>query len=377
MIKVDKFYSALSNSGVDFFTGIPDSLLKDFCAYISDKVPPKKNIITANEGAAISLATGHHISTGTIPLVYLQNSGIGNTINPLLSLADKEVYSIPMILMIGWRGEPGVKDEPQHIKQGRVQNNILEALEIPYLILDSNVGNIDFFVKNVMNLVQKEGSPVAIIVRKNTFEAYKKVAFNSSDYEMTREAAIENVVKHISPNSIIVSTTGMASRELFECRARFKQSHQNDFLTVGSMGHCSQIALGIALNVNNKVICIDGDGSFIMHMGSAAIIGNNAPSNLLHIVLNNGAHDSVGGQPTVGHMIDIKKIATGCGYKNAFTAEKAEDLINTIKYLEKMDGPNLIEVLVKRGARSELGRPTSSPLDNKTSLMEYIKNFKK
>ena len=376
MIDSYLLFNELKSHNVNFFTGVPDSILKNFCSYISDKTSENEHIIAANEGAAIAIAAGYHIATGNIPLVYMQNSGLGNSVNPLLSIADKEVYSLPMILMIGWRGEPGFKDEPQHIKQGRIQNNMLVSMEIPYRILDSKTSDLSTFINEIIYLVQKEQAPVAIVVRKDTFNSYKLKNEDTFMFEMNRENAIEQILNNIPKDTIIVSTTGKLSREVFEYRFKNKQGHQYDFLTVGGMGHCSQIALGIALNTSKKVICIDGDGALIMHMGSLGIIGKNAPSNFIHILINNGAHDSVGGQPTIGFYINFPDIALACGYKKAFSISSVIKLKEISSNIINENGPVFLEVKVKKGSRSDLGRPTKSPIENKFELMNFLKGGK-
>ena len=372
MINVSVLFESLIKNDVNFFTGVPDSLLKNFCAYISDNTTEKEHIIAANEGGAIALATGYHLATGKIPLVYMQNSGLGNAINPLMSLADKEVYGIPIILIIGWRGEPGVKDEPQHIKQGRVQNALLDAMEIPYRILDSNVADIELFIDSVVNLAETQGAPVAIVVKSNIFDLYKRIKNEESKFEMTREEAIAIILDCLKGEEIIVSTTGFTSREVFELRVARGQRNQNDFLTVGSMGHTSQIALGIAMNSDRKVICLDGDGSAIMHMGSFGITGSSKAENLIHVVLNNGAHDSVGGQPTVGFQINLQEIALACGYAHTYSLSEKSELAPTFQTLLSLQGPIFLEIRLKKGARADLGRPTKSPGENKSLLMNTL-----
>ncbi|NGP76668.1 phosphonopyruvate decarboxylase [Balneolaceae bacterium YR4-1] len=372
MISNKLFFQALKSNDVNFFTGVPDSLLKNFCACLTDNTENSQHLITANEGAAVALAAGYHLATGSLPFVYLQNSGLGNTINPLLSLADREVYSIPMLLMIGWRGEPGVSDEPQHKKQGRVQNSILRAIEIPFYQLNSETDNIEDFVTNATKEAKKINGPVVIVVSKNTFEPYSLQPGTSSGYSLSREDAIEYVLDKLSSDDIIVSTTGKPSREVYEYREAKGQGHQNDFLTVGSMGHCSQIALGIAMHTEQNVFCLDGDGSVIMHMGSLGIIGENAPANFKHIVLNNGAHDSVGGQPTVGFNISIPTIAEGAGYLTTFTATTKDDLDKDFERFLEIGGPALFEIRVKKGARNNLGRPNRTPVENKKELMKLL-----
>jgi phosphonopyruvate decarboxylase len=372
MIDVKYAFESFKNNEINFFTGIPDSLLKEFCAYVTDNSSNENHIISANEGGSIGIATGYHLATGKVPLVYLQNSGIGNCINPLLSLADKEVYGIPMILMIGWRGEPMVKDEPQHIKQGRVQNELLEKMEIPYIIIDQNSQNIENIIKELKEKALNIKNPVALVVKKNTFSTYKLNSQIVAKYQMTREDAIKVILNNIPHDSIIVSTTGMASREVFEQRVYRNEEHNKDFLTVGAMGHCSQIALGVSLNTKKKTICLDGDGAVIMHLGSMPIIGQYAKNNFIHIVLNNSAHDSVGGQPTVANLINLDKIASSVGYKYCNVVESEKDLISRLSSVLNADGSVFIEVRINKGSRKDLGRPTSKPIENKEQFMNFI-----
>lgn len=372
MISNSLFFDTLRENGIDFYCGVPDSLLKEFCAYLSDHTGANDHVITANEGAAIALAAGYHLATGKLPFVYLQNSGLGNTVNPLLSLADPEVYSIPMVIMIGWRGEPGLPDEPQHRKQGRVQNPMLEAMEIPAFLLDADTRDIPGFVSTAAAKARKIGGPVAIVVSMDTFEPYKGPAGNFSGYTLSREEAVNYVLDQLSEEDIVVSTTGKPSREVYEYRVAGGQGHQNDFLTVGSMGHSSQIALGVAMHSGRNVFCLDGDGSVIMHMGSLGIIGSYAPATFKHIVLNNGAHDSVGGQPTVGFEISIPDVAKACGYKAVFTASEIGELKAQFGRFLKAEGPALFEIRVKKGARKDLGRPKSTPIENKVELMKLL-----
>ncbi len=376
MIDCKNFFESLQKNGIGFFTGVPDSLLKDFCAYVTNHTKGKEHVIAANEGGAVALATGYHLATGNIPLVYLQNSGLGNTVNPLLSLADKEVYGIPMILVIGWRGQPGIKDEPQHIKQGRIQNHMLEAMEVPYFTLDASEQNLSAFIAGVVKTAVQKKSPVAIIVKKGTFSPYPLSPSEQGQFEMSRESAIQLILQSIPAGAIVVSTTGKASREVYECRMALKQGHERDFLTVGSMGHASQIALGVSMQINKPVYCLDGDGAAIMHLGSLGISGKYASGNFTHILINNGSHDSVGGQPTIGFEIDFCKIADACGYKQVFSVSKASELGASLKEQRQNNGPVFIEVCVNNGSRKDLGRPRSSPEENKTNLMKHIRETK-
>ena len=305
-IDTSEFFQLLSEKNVEFFTGIPDSLLKQFCLCIDDNVPNEKHIVAANEGNAIALATGYHLATNKLPLVYMQNSGTGNAINPLLSLADSEVYSIPMLILIGWRGEPGIKDEPQHTKQGKVQLELLDSIDLQYEIISANDDNWKDKLLNGIEISTSKNRPFAILIKKGTFDRYKIGIEEPMSDLMNREHALTILLEKIPENSIIVSTTGKTSREIYEFREQNNQSHNTDFLTVGSMGHCSSIALGIAIaQPNRKVICIDGDGSLLMHMGSLAVIGKSQPKNFYHILMNNYVHESVGGQRTAVNTVEI------------------------------------------------------------------------
>jgi phosphonopyruvate decarboxylase len=373
VLKPKDLFEVLKANDISFFCGVPDSLLKDFCSYVTDKASPNKHIITANEGSSIALASGYYLATKKSALVYMQNSGLGNAINPLVSLADPEVYSIPILLMIGWRGEPGKKDEPQHLKQGRVMLRLLDALEIPYEVIDNSIEDAKKSIEKACKVMREKSCPYVLIIRKGTFESYILKNKVETRYPLNREQAIKIIIDHLNPEDIIVSTTGKSSREIFEYREALNQGHKNDFLTVGSMGHCSQIALGIALKKPSKqVYCLDGDGSIIMHMGGLAIIGTEAPENFKHIIINNGAHDSVGGQATVGFKIDFKNIAKACGYKLTLGAETPEDIKIAMNTLKQKKGPSLLEIRVNKGARKDLGRPTTTPIENKNSLINLL-----
>ena len=372
MVRCEDFVGWLSACGVDFHAGVPDSLLGSFCFYLDD-CASSNHIVAANEGGAVALACGYHLATGKVPLVYLQNSGQGNAINPLLSLADPDVYSIPLLLMIGWRGEPGTKDEPQHIKQGKVTVGLLEAMDIPCRILPSEPEAAHACVKALLAIAVAENRPVALVVRKDTFVPYKSTAKTAAAFEMSREQAVEAVVAVLDSNDAIVSTTGKLSRELYEYRDRGGQNHQCDFLTVGSMGHASQIAMGIALaQPERQVFCLDGDGAMLMHMGGAAVVGATGVENFKHVIFNNGVHDSVGGMATVGLSVSFTRIVKGCGYREAWRVERYEDLAGKVAELRAARGPALLEIMVKEGARSDLGRPKSSPIENKAAFAAFL-----
>lgn len=364
MIKTSEFYDKLIANGMNLFCGVPDSLLKDFCAYVTDNSDNEHNIIAANEGNALAIAAGHYLATGRPAVVYMQNSGLGNVVNPLLSLTDEEVYSIPALLIIGWRGEPGVHDEPQHIKQGKLTLPLLETMGIRYEVLE-DINQVD----NAARYIKQNNKPFALVVRKGTFEQYVHSA-ESNETDLSREDAIKAVVSLMGDSDIVVSTTGMISRELYENRS----SHEKDFLTVGSMGHASSIAFGIALEKKDrKVFCFDGDGAFLMHMGAGAVIASRKPRNYYHIVFNNQAHDSVGAQPTVMENVALAGLAKNLGYSNVFSVKTVGELKSEWQNFYNSDGPNMLEIRVKCGARKDLGRPKEKPVENKALFMDFVK----
>lgn len=373
MIDPREFIKHLQANAVDFFTGVPDSLLKDLCGCLEHLSRADQHIIAANEGGAMALALGYHLATRKIPLVYLQNSGLGNIINPLLSLADGEVYAVPMLLVIGWRGEPGVHDEPQHKKQGRVMLPMLEAMEIPYSVIGPEVDHAETILTDALRYIRASNAPYALVIKKGTFQPFKAPPVENHDFQLSREEAIQQTIDILEESDLVVSTTGMPSREVYEYRSRKGVGHQRDFLTVGGMGHASQIALGIALQKPERTVyCLDGDGALLMHMGALAINGSKKAGNLKHIILNNGAHDSVGGQPTVGLSIDLLGLARAAGYKYAVRAHTREELHAGLLCLKNSIGPSLLEVRIRRGARKDLGRPTNTPVQNKNAFMKFI-----
>ena len=370
-MKVNQFIEII---GADFYTGVPDSQLKALCNYLIDTygTDPKHHVIAANEGNAAALAAGYHLATGKVPVVYMQNSGEGNIINPAASLLNDKVYAIPVIFVIGWRGEPGIHDEPQHIYQGEVTVRLLEDMDIASFVVGKETTGEE--LKEAMSRfapLLEAGKDVAFVIRKGALTDAPKVEYKNSN-TMTREAIIQHIVKATGEDPI-VSTTGKASRELFETRVANGQGHQYDFLTVGSMGHASSIALGVALNrPEKKIWCIDGDGAMLMHMGAMAVIGKIRPENLVHIVINNGAHETVGGMPTVAADIDVVAIAKACGYPEAVSVASFDDLDSALEKAAEGKGLRLIEVKCSIGARDDLGRPTTTARDNKEGFMAYL-----
>ena len=370
-MKVEKLLEII---GADFYSGVPDSQLKALCDYLMNTygIDRKHHIIAANEGNCTALAAGYHLATGKVPVVYMQNSGEGNIINPVASLLNEKVYAIPMVFIVGWRGEPGVHDEPQHIYQGEVTVKLLEDMGIGTFIIgkDTSDDEVQTAMDGFRGLLA-QGKNVAFIIRKGALEYGEKAVYKNNN-SMKREEIIRHIAQ-VSGEDPIVSTTGKASRELFEIREQNSQSHKYDFLTVGSMGHSSSIALGVAFNKpGTKVWCVDGDGAVLMHMGAMAVVGANAPENLVHIVINNGAHETVGGMPTVAAETDIVAIAKACGYKNAVSVDSFDALDSALKAAKERNELSLIEVKCSIGARADLGRPTISSIKNKENFMGYL-----
>lgn len=370
-MNVENFIKELNS---DFFVGVPDSQLKALCDFLILKygIGNKHHIIAANEGSATALAAGYHLATGKIPVVYMQNSGLGNIVNPVASLLNDKVYAIPAIFVIGWRGEPGVHDEPQHVFQGEITLKLLEDLDIEYFIISEKTME-DELRNSILrfNARAKNGKSSAFVVRKGGLSCNRKPEY-SNPYVLKREDAIKTIADACK-GCIVVSTTGKISRELYEIRVALNQGHGYDFLTVGSMGHSSSIALSIALNCpNKKIVCIDGDGAAIMHMGAMSVIGNIAPENLIHIILNNEAHESVGGAPTSANTTDFCKVAKATGYKKALYVSTLNELAMALKNSVCSDGLSLIEVKCALGARKDLGRPVTTPIENKEEFMEFL-----
>lgn len=372
-MKIEEFVSVLDS---EFFTGVPDSLLKPLSSYLMNTygIDPKHHIIAANEGNAVGLAAGYYLATQKHPVVYLQNSGEGNIINPVASLLNDKVYGIPTIFVVGYRGEPGVHDEPQHVFQGEVTIKLLEDMDIKTFVVSNDTTKED--INNVMNEFKdllSKGKQAAFVVKKNALDYDQKVKY-INNYSMSREEVIKHIIK-VSKEDPIISTTGKASRELFEARVANGQSHQYDFLTVGSMGHASSIALGVAINKpNKKVWCIDGDGAAIMHMGSLATIGSIKPNNLVHVLINNTAHESVGGMPTVANITNFVDIARACGYENVESVSNYDSLDNELIKAKQSNELSFIEVKCCISARENLGRPTTTSQENKDSFIFFISN---
>jgi phosphonopyruvate decarboxylase len=376
MIDPAWFVDRLGQLGVNFYTGVPDSLLKHLCAHVMRELPREAHVITANEGAAVGMAIGHHLRTNETALVYLQNSGFGNTVNPLLSLADPDVYGIPMVLLVGWRGQPGVKDEPQHVKQGRIMEKLIEALELPFAVLPHDTDGADDCLRLAVEVAKERSTPYIVLVEKDTFDPPTSSASGdqvSAPDLASREDALVALVDALGADTINVSTTGMLSRELFEYRQRAGQSGERDFLTVGGMGHANSIAMGIAMNeTEREVWCLDGDGAALMHLGTLAVLADHGAKNLFHVVFNNGVHDSVGGQPTSIGVVDLAATARAVGYGYAVSVDSLDELPTRVSEMREATGPALLELRVSPGNRADIGRPTRTPAESKVAFMNAL-----
>ncbi|QDM20167.1 phosphonopyruvate decarboxylase [Tardiphaga sp. vice154] len=374
MIDPSAFIAFLRNCQVTFFVGVPDSLLLPFSACLAGAVPGERHVIAANEGSAIGLAAGYHLATGAIGCVYMQNSGLGNAINPLTSLMDAEVYAIPALLLIGWRGEmrdgKQIEDEPQHAKQGRITLGLLECLDIPYVVLQAETTGVEQVVGELVDRAGAESRPVALVVRRDTFSG-SKADLPMSPYSLSRADGVKAVLEGLPQDAVIVSTTGKVSRELYEMRVIDGADPTRDFLTVGSMGHALQIASGIALARPDKtIVCIDGDGALIMHMGGMATSA--AIPNLLHVVMNNGAHESVGGAPTRGFAIDLPAVARACGYTTVQQATSGAEVGYAVRNALAARGSAFVEIRTNLQSRIDLARPKTAP---RLAKQEFMRCF--
>ena len=369
MINAKTFINELNKVGIEFYTGVPDSLMSEFSKSLHFDFDDKNHVIATNEGSALAICMGYNLATNKIPLNYMQNSGLGNFVNPYTSLLHKDIYNIPFILLVGWRGEPGLQDEPQHIFQGKITLDLLKLLDIDYMIIDNNT-DLESITKKIRESINSH-YPLALVVRKSTFEKDERV-FENNNLLPKRNEALKKILELFDEKTLYISTTGKLSRELYEIRKNSEQT-PNDLYVVGGMGHASSIAYGINQNLNeNKVVCLDGDGSLLMHMGSLGIIGQSNMKNFIHVIFNNSSHESVGGQPNIYDQIDSNGLAKSLGYKSVLIVKNYEefDHINT----ENLDGPTFIEIKVQNSSNKNLLRPDKTPEENKKNFMEKINN---
>ena len=376
-MRAEMLLDACAKAGIDFFTGVPDSQLKGLCdaLYARYGAGNPAHLVAHNEGGAMALCAGHFLATGRPALCYMQNSGLGNAVNPLASLLDPEVYGIPCLLVIGWRGEPGVKDEPQHVKQGAVTLGQLELMGIPYRVLSRETTEAEFQTGfSALRAALAENRCAALVVRKGALVTDEKPDYGNG-YRMTREAAVERILRGGGEKDVFVCTTGKLSREVFEIREKLGQGHARDFLTVGSMGHASMIALKIALeHPERRVWCLDGDGAALMHLGALPIIGRRAPENLIHAVISNGAHETVGGMPVCSGSLKLSELALASGYPAVFRADSSDSLQALLKDVPSLHGPVFLEIRCRCGSRPDLGRPATTPLENRNAFMSFLRD---
>lgn len=370
MIDSKELYNLFKQYNFNYFVGVPDSTFKDWMKFLNETNESLTHRRAAIERDAMAWASGYYIATGKTGIVYMQNSGLGNIVNPLTSLTDPEVYNIPILFMIGWRGEPGAKDEPQHAKMGRITRELLDLLEIKNDFLPDNIEDAERVIKNASRYITQNNHPYALLIRQGMFAEYKSKQEKRELRGIKREEAICLIMDSLSGDEVIVSTTGKTSRELFEYRESKKQGHQKDFLMVGSMGCAAAFAAEIALQKpNKKVIVLDGDGAIIMSAGSLSTIGHYVPRNLCHIVFDNGSYESTGGQPTTSSTIDFVKLALANGYQKAKVITNKENLIKEIK---NQTGLQMLIVKVDQGSRKDLSRPTITPIRNKKDFMKFL-----
>lgn len=371
-MRVEKFVESIKSLGITTIAGVPDSALQPFCNYLNAGEHDFSHFVPANEGAAVGLAIGNYLSTGKPACVYMQNSGIGNIVNPVTSLANRAVYDIPMLFIIGWRGEPGKKDEPQHRFMGEVTRNILDVLDIPNAVLSAGMTEEEtarMFAQAAQALEEKK--QFAIVVKRDALEVDLGKTYEN-EYTLCREDAIAKIIESISPEDVIVSTTGKISREVYEQCDKIVGHHKQAFLTVGGMGHAGMIAFGIARQrKDKKVYCLEGDGAVLMHMGELAFLAKQGLENYIHICLNNDAHESVGGMPTGAVGKDFYKVAEDCGYTYASCVDNMKDLKDELAKLKSLKGPAFIEIKIRIGARGDLGRPKESAVENRDNFMKY------
>ena len=372
-MKADKLLQALEQRGIHTIIGVPDSTLKQFCDGLQNYKGNINHYVPVNEGAAVGLAVGSYLADGKPACVYMQNSGIGNAVNPIASLANRDVYGIPMLFLVGWRGEPGVKDEPQHVFQGKITCKLFEVLSIPYEVIDKDTTweQMESILTEAFETLSG-GEQFAIIVRKGTFEKDVPYTWENGN-TLNREEALATILKEGGHEAVLVSTTGKISRELYEQSDALYGTHENIFMTVGGMGHASMIALGIAKKrPKEKIICIDGDGAALMHMGALAFISSQSPENFVHIIINNQSHESVGAMPTGCQKVNFSELAKNVGYSWTIRVSTLEELTKVLRNIDEQKGPILVEVLVSLDSRADLGRPRESARENKEAFMEYI-----
>lgn len=373
-VPADQLGEALQAGGITFFTGVPDSLMKPLCAWVL-ALDADRHAMQANEGTAVALAAGHALDGRGVAAVYLQNSGIGNAVNPLLSLAAPEVYGLPMVLLIGWRGAPGHRDEPQHQLQGRVLCAMLDAMEVPRYTLPDDPAEALDLARRLPGEARRARRPVALLVPPEgigpAVTTVPKPTLSLAGAPLRREEAIEAIVARAGQEAWVVATTGKTARELYAVRKTRGEEGQRDLLVVGSMGHASTIALGHHAAAPDRVVwCLDGDGAALMHLGAMPVLAAQAPARFVHVLFNNGVHESVGGQPLPVGPDLWAGLAAASGYVRVLRADTATDLQDALDTLPDPTGPVFLEVRVAPGSRPDLPRPSETPQDRLAALRD-------
>ena len=356
MIEVKSLINLLKKNNSNFYTGVPDSVLKELSFALRNK-GTKNHIIATNEGSAVSLGIGNYLSTKKVPCIYMQNSGLSNALNPLISIAHEKVYSIPLILIIGWRGSPKIKDEPQHNVKGQITESLLKLLNINYTIIRT-IADLKKFDKQIKS-AKKKNSIVACLIEQGTLEKTKQINKKKDFYKLDKELFLKTLLESLEKNTKIISSTGYNSRELMFLRNKYKIQNSRDFYMVGGMGHSSSVALGYSLSTKKKTICVDGDGSLLMHLGSIKTVGTFAKNNFKYILLNNNSHDSVGGQNTYADDINFKNLSKSLGFKKFYLIKNDRNLKKNIQKFLKDKNLCFLEVKVSNSKIKNLPRPTN------------------
>jgi phosphonopyruvate decarboxylase len=374
MLSPEKLVRWLAENGVTFATGIPDSVLGGLCWELMKETSGINHVIACNEAAAVATAIGWHIGTNSIPLVYLQNSGLGSAVNPLASLAAGEVFHVPVLLLIGWRGKPGRLDEPQHRLMGSATVPILNCLGIPVDELPPDEEIAHDAITKIFGEIRVTGESRALVVEMGTIGPSESIPWSRYHAGLwTGAEALRHLCRRMPKDDLCVSTVGLVSRLLAAYRSGHRQEPANDLLAVGGLGLVSQLALGLALATpTRRIWCFDGDGSLLMHLGALTSVGASKPKNFVHVLFNNGIHESVGGLPSANQDTAFLQISRACGYKWDASAANAADLDILDHWLQDRDGPYFLELRVSRNVDLEVGRPRTSPRANKDMVMKCM-----
>ena len=365
MINADDFLGPARNQGFDFYTGVPCSYLTPLINRVIND-PANRYVGAASEGEAVGIAAGAWLA-GRKTVVMCQNSGLGNAVNPLTSL--NVPFQIPTLLVVTWRGQPGLADEPQHELMGQITPALLDTLRIPHMAFPATADEIGPAIAAMSSSLNETRLPFAFIMEKGSVHddglseipptlrpAGTRTDVSVSADLPTRFAILERLLATVPENAAIVASTGKCGRELFTLADRPQHLYQ-----VGSMGCAGPMGLGVALNTDRPVVVLDGDGAALMKLGAFATIGAMGPDNLIHIVLDNGVHDSTGGQPTVSPSVDFAGVALSCGYTGATLSNDTDGFEKAFAAALANPGPHLIHVRIRPGSLDNLGRPTLSP----------------